>query len=77
VARALRARDVEVRHILSNGQIVSQSDIENRLLDMAGRQNDDMFASREERLAIAYRDRARKVAFVEPKDGPSGDVAAE
>ncbi len=77
VARALRERDVEVRHILSNGQIVSQSDIENRLLDMAGRQNDDMFASREERLAIAYRDRARKVAFADPKDGPSGDVAAE
>jgi hypothetical protein len=77
VARALRERDVEVRHILSNGQIVSQSDIENRLLDIAGRQNDDMFASREERLATAYRDRARKVAFADPKDGPRGDVAAE
>ena len=77
VARALGERDVEVRHILSDGKIISQSDVEDRLLDMAGRQNDDMFSSREERLAIAYRDQARKVAFVEPKVGPRGHVAAE
>jgi len=77
VARALGKRDVEVRHILSNGKIVSQTDIENRLLSMTGRQNDDMFAPREERLAVAYRERGRKVAFAEPKDGPRRHAAAE
>jgi uncharacterized protein (DUF488 family) len=77
VARALTERGVEVKHVLSDGRLVSQSDIENRLLDIAGRENDDMFAPREERLGDAYRRRARKVAFADPMASPKGPVAAE
>jgi uncharacterized protein (DUF488 family) len=77
VGRALAKRDVAVRHVLSSGQVAMHAQIEDRLLGISGRENDDMFAPREERLAAAYRERARKVAFAEPKFDPKGAVAAE
>jgi len=35
---------------------------------LSGRDAEDLFASYEERLAAAYRDRARRVAFAEALD---------
>lgn len=77
VGRALAQRGVAVNHILSDGQIIAQSEIEDRLLKMSGRANDDMFATRDERLAAAYRERGRKIAFAGPKSDQDGSVAAE
>jgi hypothetical protein len=65
IARALAERGMKAGHILPDGQIVSHSEIEDRLLSMSGRGKDDLFASREEQLASAYRERARKVAYAE------------
>ena len=45
---------------------LSRDEIEERLLEMAGIADDDLFAPRMERLERAYRDRGRRVAFVEP-----------
>ncbi len=77
VGRALAKHGITVKHIMPHGRILGQPQVEDRLLKMAGRENDDMFAPREERLAAAYRERARKVAFVEPKFDPKGLVSAE
>jgi uncharacterized protein (DUF488 family) len=77
VGRALAQRDIRVKHILDNGNVVSQDEIENKLLELSGRNVDDFFAPRVERLATAYRERARKVAFAEPQPGPNGPIAAE
>jgi uncharacterized protein (DUF488 family) len=66
VARALRERGVAIGHILADGRIVPHAEIEEQLLAMSGRAADDLFASRAERLAAAYRERARKVAYAEP-----------
>jgi uncharacterized protein (DUF488 family) len=77
VGRALAKRGVAVKHILPDGAIIEHAQIEDRLLKISGRENDDMFAPREERLAAAYRERARKVAFAGPKFDPEGPVAAE
>ncbi len=76
-ARALLQRGMHVNHILDNGNTVSQAEIEERLLELSGRNSEDFFAPRAERLAAAYRERARKVAFVEPQSGPGGPIAAE
>src|SRR5262245_49968862 len=65
VARALAERGMKVGHILPDGGIVSQSEIEARLLSVSGRAQDDLFASRQELLSAAYRERARKVAYAE------------
>jgi uncharacterized protein (DUF488 family) len=66
VGRALARRGIRVGHILSDGSVVRHEQIEDRLLELAGRTDDDLFATRSDRLAAAYRERARKVAFVEP-----------
>ncbi|TIX92776.1 DUF488 domain-containing protein [Rhizobium sp. P44RR-XXIV] len=65
VGRALRERGMRVRHILGNGAIIDQGEVEARLLDMAGKNDDDLFDPVEKRLAAAYRDRAMRVAFAE------------
>jgi uncharacterized protein (DUF488 family) len=66
IGRALSERRVQVSHILADGAFITQAEIEESLLELSGRSSDDLLMSREERLAAAYRDRARKIAFVEP-----------
>jgi uncharacterized protein (DUF488 family) len=76
VGRALAQRGVRVNHILDDGNVASHGEIEDTLLRLSGRDAADLFAAPLERLATAYRERARKVAFAEPQ--PSlGSVAAE
>lgn len=77
VGRALAGRGVQVSHIQANGAIVTQDEVEGRLLELSGRGGDDLFAPREDRLAAAYRDRTRKVAFVQLRSDPQSPIAAE
>ncbi len=68
VGRALAARGAHVRHILPDGALASQADIEAELLRRTGRDKEDLFMSPEERLTAAYREYARKVAFAAAAD---------
>ncbi|HTB43105.1 MAG TPA: DUF488 domain-containing protein [Acetobacteraceae bacterium] len=68
VGRALSACGARMRHILPDGTVVTQSDIEAELLRRTGRDKDDLFMSPQERLAAAYREYARKVAFAAEAD---------
>lgn len=77
VGRALADRGVKVAHILHDESIVSHSQLEERLLELTGRNTKDLFAPRLEQLAAAYRDRAHKVAFVEPQVDPRSPMTAE
>jgi hypothetical protein len=78
VGRELAKRSgVTVKHILSDGVVATQAEIEERLLEMAGGTEADLFATREERLATAYRGQARKVAFSEHQPEAKGSAAAE
>jgi hypothetical protein len=74
VARALAARGIAVSHILPDGRLEAHADTEERLLRLTGRAEEDLFASRAERLAEAYRQQNRKAAFEAPDDGT---IAAE
>src|SRR5258708_982372 len=63
VARALAARGLAIGHILHDGTIEPHQATEQRLLALAG-EGDDLFATgQNERLAAAYRRRARGVAY--------------
>ena len=74
VGRALAARGVAVGHILPDGRVEPHDDTEERLLRLTGRAEEDLFASREERLRDAYREQGRRAAF----EAPDPDaVAAE
>jgi uncharacterized protein (DUF488 family) len=61
VAPALAAHGLALGHILADGSIVPHATIEERLLELAGR--DDLFTDPAARLGQAYRRRARAVAF--------------
>jgi uncharacterized protein (DUF488 family) len=77
VGRALAQRGVRVNHILDDGHVISHAEIEDTLLRISGRDTADLFAPPADRLAAAYRERARKVAFVELRAGPGGPTEAE
>lgn len=71
VGRALTERNLTMRHILSNGSTINQSEVERRLLQLAAgdtKNANDLFLSQEEQLVDAYRKQARKVAFQQPQD---------
>lgn len=65
VGRALTEQQVRVLHVLPDGKVQSQNDIEERLLDLNREVNHDFFVPREEKLEIAYRDQGLRVAFTE------------
>jgi uncharacterized protein (DUF488 family) len=76
VSRALAQRGIRVSHILADGSLASHGEIEERLLELSRRNTGDLFAPRSEQLAIAYRRRARKVAFARPEPGSGRPIKA-
>jgi uncharacterized protein (DUF488 family) len=63
VGRALTSRSVSTGHILGDGTTIDQAAVEEALLKAHGGDHDDLFASRAERIDLAYQGRARKVAY--------------
>jgi hypothetical protein len=54
-----------VSHVLADGRVEPHEATERRLLVCEGLEQDDIFEGPEERLARAYRQRARKAAYAE------------
>jgi len=63
VARRLAERGLAVGHILHDGTVEPHAATEQRLLALDGEAGDLFAAGQDERLAAAYRRRARAVAF--------------
>ena len=68
IGRSLAARHVDVKHILQDGQLLSQSDLEEQLLKKYCNdyQSDDLFAKKTDRaeaVARAYELCNRKIAY--------------
>jgi len=77
VARSLAQRGLAVGHILHDGAIEPHAATERRLLAL-DRETCDLFATgQKERLAAAYRRRARAVAFRRIGDTPKRALAAK
>jgi len=70
VGRALKFRDIEVKHILFNGCQKSQDEIEQELILMLKQNRSDLFP--DDQIAAAYRDRAMRVAFSEIEGSKAG-----
>jgi uncharacterized protein (DUF488 family) len=71
VGRALAENGVRINHILDRGEIMTQAEIEDRLLQFYDRGAHDLFLPHADRLAAAYRARAQKVAFAQ-RPSPTG-----
>jgi uncharacterized protein (DUF488 family) len=66
VARALEG--IDIGHILGSGEVMPHEAVEDRLLELSGLAEPGLLsASRAERLAEAYRARARKAAYAKPR----------
>lgn len=76
VARRLRDRSIDVAHVLSNGSVESHSSIEDRLLNLQGLAKEDFFATREQRLNVAYRERNLRVAYAENEPDVNSPTSA-
>jgi uncharacterized protein (DUF488 family) len=77
VARSLAERGLTVGHILRDGAIEPHAETERRLVALAG-EGCDLFASgQRERLAAAYRRRARAAAYRQKEHDPMEAVAIE
>ncbi len=63
VARALAERGLAIGHILHDGTIEPHAATEQRLLALTGASDDLFVTGQDERLASAYRRRARAVAY--------------
>ena len=63
VARNLRELGVEVRHLLSDGEIESQEQCEERLLNNLNMSSADLFRSRDEMVRDAYRVQGDAIAY--------------
>jgi len=63
VARALAARGLTIGHILRDGTIEPHAATEQRLLELESGESDLFATGQRERIAAAYRRRARAVAF--------------
>ncbi len=68
VARKLEQNSVEIRHIVSSGQIESHEDAMDRLIKMHGLDNGDLFRSRKEIKNEAYDKQAKMVAYIRPSE---------
>ena len=68
VGRALAKAGLDVGHILTSDEIVSDAQVEDRLLELEHLADEDLLSrSREERLEEAYRSRTRKASYGKPQ----------
>jgi uncharacterized protein (DUF488 family) len=77
VARALAERGLSIGHILHDGTVQSHTAMEQRLLALSGEADDLFVTGQSERLAAAYRHRARAVAFQAKATASGAKSAAE
>lgn len=68
VARHMALRGVEVEHILEGGAIETAAQAESRLMKLTGHPPGDLFRSREELLAEAYRVQGERICFSREDD---------
>jgi len=64
VSRELARKRVNVQHILHDGTLESHEELEQRLLQLHGRDQVDLFEGETERLDRAYSLQAEEIAFV-------------
>lgn len=62
VGRVLHETGATVKHILSSGNLISQTEIEQQLMDEYAHR-DDMFDKGRDEIANAYRKRSRQVSY--------------
>ncbi|HUI55632.1 MAG TPA: DUF488 domain-containing protein [Bryobacteraceae bacterium] len=74
VSRCLETRGIDVQHIHADGRLERHADTIDRLMRELKIRDDDMFRSREEVVADAYKKQEERIAYSER---PSGEAEPE
>jgi len=66
ICRHMRQYDIEIKHILENGEIENNTDTEKRLMQTLNspQEQEDLFSSMEERVEKAYDIQSEKIAYI-------------
>ncbi|MFP4031073.1 MAG: DUF488 family protein [Desulfococcaceae bacterium] len=75
ICRQIR-NESDIRHILDDGEIERQPDLETRLLRAHNLHQGDLFSSPEERMERAYDAQAKKIAYVAKPAADEAELAA-
>ncbi len=65
ICRHLRVDDMNIKHILEDGSLETQSEAEQRLMDVLNIPKQDLFASPEQLVEQAYDRQGEKIAYQE------------
>jgi len=65
IARHLQNREIEIKHILEDGNLENQRSAEQRLLRLLKIQVSDLFKTQQEIIAEAYNIQSQKIAYKE------------
>jgi uncharacterized protein (DUF488 family) len=63
VCRELARRAIDSTHIREDGRLETRDELETRLLEAFGAEENDLFGDREARVEAAYRRRGRQIAY--------------
>ena len=69
IGRRLRAEPVEIKHILEDGRLEGQRELESRLLAVLKLPQRDLFTTAEEFIELAYDLQGEKIAYVAEPEG--------
>jgi len=76
VCRELRVSGLDLRHVLEDGSVESNTEAENRLLDLADLPRGDLFRPRDALVEEAYDRQARRIAWKEREPAGAPGAAA-
>jgi uncharacterized protein (DUF488 family) len=63
VCKHLRGKGFDIEHILADGTLESQDDLESRMLKTLGKSQPSLFASREDFIEQAYEEQGGRIAY--------------
>lgn len=63
VSRALHQNTVDVRHVLADGRVETQDELETRMLDQLHMHGEDMLNTKDELVREAYRTQGEAIAY--------------
>jgi uncharacterized protein (DUF488 family) len=72
VCRNIKSENLDIIHILSNGELENNNVTEIRLLKLHNLFEDDMFSTFEDRLNLAYTQQGYNIAYIENSDIEEG-----
>ncbi len=77
MCRHLKSAGLEINHILRDGKLESQSELERRLLKITGLAQAGLFDGVADPLEQAYEKQGLKIAYVQPKSDPDSPMDPE